>query len=115
MTPDEIKDLDGPVLTRLAWDLGLAPPERGGMGEWQPHASLDQAYAVFRQLRSHGWCTIVKQYPQAPTSVGHVSAWRFGDWDTITATFGDDPQEEARALLQVACLAVAQYTTKEYT
>lgn len=144
MTPDAIRHLDGPALTRLAFTLQLAPPgvqevevpeQEGGVlagprpciecwhcrddgvfiWEWEPHRRLDQAYTAFHELHSRGVCTIVKYYPREPTPVGQVSAWHMGDLQTVTATFGEDPQEEAHALLLVACLVVASHPVSEYT
>lgn len=115
MTPDQLHQLDGPTLTRLAWEWGLAPKDvqyDGITGEyvygpyvWRPHTHLAQADTVFRMLRPRGWCTL-DQYDADPgRHIGQVSAERedSGMWVVPYRT----PAEEAHARLLCAVLAVA--------
>ena len=69
MNPETIRQLDGPALTRLAFELGLAPEgtelvNPGGHYEyafrgtwWHPHDYLALADAVLRDLRAEGYHT----------------------------------------------------------
>ena len=126
-TQDEIRQMDGVALARLAWDLGLASedvePDTAGLLYWYqdaqdqhrwkmwfPHDNLAQADAVFRQLRARGWSTFV--------------IWALGDYGgydgeveacpppslmhrgSIMVSFAT-PDTEALALLRCACLAAA--------
>lgn len=119
MTTDEIRALDGPALTRLAWELGLAPAGASVAGglvwfsseawethTWTPHANLAQADAVFRQLRALGWDTF--QGYDAQHQWAWVTAWKV----RLLATIEEKWQEpnagaESLALLRCAVQAVA--------
>lgn len=133
MTTDEIRVLDGPALTRLAFELGLTPesPDRfyptkdayatfmlhGQWYAWRPHADLAQADAVFRSLRLRGWH--IHHYSAQEESVGqvvfvgtcevsnldHVKHLTF--WSTAAGNDRRIERSEALALLRCACLAVA--------
>lgn len=117
LTPAQIEALDGPALTRLAWELGLAPQGTESKGQrilayltaltqppviWRPHEDVAQADAVFRGLRAHGWWTDV----QGDADDGWCRATREGVeeeqcWPSATAP------TEAHALVLVSILAVA--------
>ena len=105
MTTDDIRELDDPDLTRVACLLGLAPE---GQEAWEPHRRRDQAYDVLCRLRDVGVCTTIEFTPHAVTPVGRVYAWRYPGVRTFFATFGREETEEARAMLLVACLVLAQ-------
>lgn len=124
LTPEEIRGMDGPALTRLAYQLGLAmgalamqDPRAGTMyivdwigREFRPHTNMRQADAVFRQLRAQhfvteirgnyegGTCLVIPQC-HAPKA---IQTWwaQCADRDNLI------DGSEALALLRCACLAV---------
>ena len=121
--------MDGPALTRLAWELGLAPKEVGTIGHkvlayltaltvpqiaWQPHMDLTQADAVFRQVRQRGWTTSVAFGYGGFAQSGMVHATKAG-LDRVPTEREDflcpghvgGEETEALALLRCACLAAA--------
>jgi hypothetical protein len=121
LTETEIRALDGPALTRLAWELGLAPDDvaaRGNgslvfridgrygymlSGDWQPHLNLAQADAVFRGLRELGWATTVIHDERG----GIVHTYPLPRKNPAMAWQADFyiPDEEAAAILRCAVLA----------
>jgi hypothetical protein len=122
-TPDVIRVLDGPELTKLAFQLGLGGATRKYVGKagtrlaapaaeddlldlWEPHENLAQADAVFRSLRARGWTTSVCWFAD-DRQAGEVWAGTQGRRAVSVAWTGDDPAAEARALLLCTCLAVA--------
>ena len=117
-----IRAMDGPTLTQMAFDLGLAPEgstvykhhygtcilldEDYGQ-RWEPHENLQQSEAVFRRLRTKGWHCARSYSPHS----GAVSCARGPIYDshvTITVHFGlGCADTEAMALLRCAVLAMA--------
>lgn len=121
VTPDALRAMDGSALTRLAWELGLAPEsvtthplDVYGSGKcyingderapWEPHTNLAQADAVFRSLRTRGWSTAAYWF-QAGT-YGHTQAHRAGGYGSLYWGEGDDIASEPHALLLTSVLAV---------
>ncbi len=128
MTAQDIRAMDGPALTRVAWALGLALPcgpgqqiqedmesvwvcRQGRYGfirerRWEPHTDLDQAHGVFRQLRARGWYCETSWSPRG----GQVNVWHPPSvlQSHIVCRYGQAGQDtEALALLRVSVLAVA--------
>lgn len=126
LTRKKIQALDGPALSRLAYTLGLAPPgtvmdrevdHRNEHGTpavwmlhhwdtWEPHKRLDQADAVFRLLREHGWMTSVYWWAGFYGQGGEVIAERQYHGQDFLWQFRHVNDEEAFALLLVAVLAM---------
>jgi hypothetical protein len=129
-SPDEIRALDGPALTRLAWEWGMAPsdvvpvdsPVHAPMFAvkcqspglhtfwlpWAPSTDLAQADAVFRQLRARGWYCGTTWDPTGATT--QVNVWHpsVGRQSHIAVRYGwEGENHEALALLRCAVLAVA--------
>ena len=121
-----IMALDGPDLTLLAFELGMAPegsmlwPDAGcvydsaGRACWEPHANLVQADAVLRRLRTHGWHTSVRGARQS----GTVCTEYAGDDEALLVTSavmvtwpGREADTEAMALERCAVLAMASAKT----
>mgnify|MGYP001559372596 CR=1 FL=1 len=117
LTSDAIRALDGPALTRLAWELGLASPgyvliqpgEYVGVdlphyNVWRPHVTLAQADAVFRSLREHGMTTSVvwfgdaRHYGEAWVCIEGLRA--------VSVKWPTDVPTEAQALLLASVLAI---------
>lgn len=115
---ETITKLDGPALSRLAWQLGLAPTEVVSIGQhalvmatgrhlraWAPHWDLEAASAVFRQLRAREYTTSCvwygddRRYGEAWCAANGHRAWAV-QWPHEAST-------EAFALLLVSVLAVA--------
>jgi hypothetical protein len=101
-----IRTLDGPALTVLACELGLAPAGFRPGDPWSPHLHLAQAYGVLDALAARGWETHLTISPDGSGNVwvgrgrserSHQSAVRFGRDEELT---------RAHALLLVAVLAV---------
>ena len=106
MDREFLSHLDGPALTLLAWELGLAPQHWTPIDKpWRPHEDLAQADAVFRGLRAHGWNTAVEWY--APGAFGDISASHGSHMIKITWGSGEDETSEPLALLRCAVLARA--------
>ena len=130
MENEDIRAMDGPALTRLAWELGLAPDwvrwdaswlgqgilypcniNRHGIIEasshpWTPDRDLVQADDVFRQLRARGWRT------RCTWSIDDCragEAWASkADRQAVSAPWREDTQAAmARAMLLVSVLAAA--------
>lgn len=128
MTEAELRAIDGPTLTRLAWDLGLAPPyatvdeedpamyrvplfpEAPGYdwGWWEPHENVAQADAVFRSLRDRGWDTDIQWWQHGEESL--VTAHKRDAQNKLMLCqekFGAEGEPcEAITLLRCAVLAV---------
>lgn len=122
MTAEDIRRLDGPALSRLAYDLGLAPEDAslwpGPDGHeypyanrafWEPHADLPAADTLFRGLRAQGWDTHVQYF--ATTGTGQIGAWKTGTGQRLAGALLQWPTAEnpteALALVRVGVLAVA--------
>lgn len=126
MTADEIRALDGPGLTQLAFTLGLAPcdpvgrpyfsaytfPHSGktiyhdAAGEvWEPDRFLAQADAVFRQLRARGWMLCNSWRPAR--CVGRQGYLEAINGLVHIGEHYTDARDEPLALLRCAVLAVA--------
>ena len=118
-TAEEIRALDGPGLTKLAWELGLAPQavqwhdQKNGFRErllwerevpWRPHVCLTQADVVFRGLRARGWTTSVAWFAD-DRQHGDVFAATQGR--AVGVHWPRDVPTEAMALLLCAVLARA--------
>ena len=132
MTDSDIRALDGPALSRLAYELGLAPlgtvavcevdHRDSGHGtpalwlihiweKWEPHRRLDHANAVFRCLRRWGCATALHWTPGGWQS---TEAWVYLDRRGFAASWPPDGSdaEEATALLLVSVLAVQHAAEK---
>lgn len=118
LTPEQIRQLDGPILTRLAWELGLAPSGADLWGDemydfsgrelWEPHRNLVQADAVFRRLREYGW----EIGSTSRKSGGHCRAWQITyDGESLWCTWPWDGKEqsEAHALLLVSVMTRTRF------
>lgn len=125
-TADAIRAMDGPALTRVAWEMGLDPRDLVGRryfcwecrswGEapidasgtiWRPHERVDQADAVFRQLRQRGWATVAKWWPmRGLLSGGCAEAMSLTGGGLYTVEYATQA-EEALALLRCSVLAMA--------
>lgn len=111
-TDAEVMQMDGPALTRLAYDLGLAGP---GVViwcgapflvyedvYWEPHRCLEQAHALFWGLGSRGWMLSQSWEPHMPTpdECGCITAVKGRVYHGVHYT----PVTEALGLLRCACL-----------
>ncbi len=118
MTAQDILAMDGPALTRVAWELRLAPEGIALWFDmpynfaarllWEPHLDVDQANQVFRQLRARGWYCETSWSPRGATT--QVNVWHPPSvlQSHIVCRYGQEGQDsEALALLRCACLAVA--------
>ena len=122
-TAEEIRVFDGPGLTKLAWEMHLDPRGLGDCrlfswqqrfwGEaamnvdgniWRPHERIDQADAVFRQLRARGWTTSCCWFADDRQ---HGDVFAAGQGRAVGVHWPRDVPSEALALLLVACLARA--------
>ena len=114
-TPDAIRQLDGPALCLLAYELGLAPegawvgwPSPGDVcvdrDLWRPQTDLDTADAVFRSLRARGWTTSCCWFAD-DRQHGDVFAATQGR--AVGVHWPRDGPTEAMALLLCAVLAAA--------
>lgn len=143
LSSEQIRGLDGPALTRLAWHFGLAPPgarndvddhgiraagtvylsrsrkpgawDVDDLVPWVPDVNLPQAYDVFIHLRAHGWNTASYWYGPADYGVVEASRYRQGAWHAHRVRFGPAWEPEALALLRCAVLAVASDREQEAT
>ena len=119
MTQDDIRALNGPALTRLAWELGLAPQGSKALtffgGErshyytheetlWEPCENLVQADAVFRGLRVQHWHTANAYY--GDDGFGKVSVRREQRSIAVYYNEGQDSPTEAHAMLLVSVMAM---------
>ena len=110
-TEAEIRRMDGPALTQLAYTLGLSPHHDGIPSEpseegWHPHRDLWQAYAVFHVLRTLEWSTTTHHY----TPLGYGECRAFGHSYRIVVRYeGAAQTDEACALLRCACIAATSY------
>jgi hypothetical protein len=122
LTSDEIRQVDGAALTKLAHELNLDPRSLDGgrvffwqqrcWGEaaidacgmiWRPHERVDQADAALRTLRPRGWSVQTNWY--GPLDYGEIRASRYG-YEVIRTAYGEEfGSTEALALLRCACLA----------
>ena len=121
MNPETIRQLDGPALTRLAFELGLAPEgtelvNPGGHYEyafrgtwWHPHDYLALADAVLRDLRADGYHTGVSGNSGGGVVLVHNHhTWVRVGWGNALAMVGAETEgSECMALLRCAVLAVA--------
>lgn len=110
--------MDGEALTRLAYALGLAPPEAwetvGGAIDagasdgsgllWTPHLNFIQADVLFRQLRTLGWWTDV----QGDAYEGFARATA---GDTVIAVCWPRPETPTEMLAQLRCAVLALAVT----
>ena len=119
MTPEAIRQMDGPALCVLAYTLGLAPkgawlgwPSAGDVCAnrdlWRPHHDLAQADAVFRQLRARHLSCYTEYWGTAGNGKLTVYANDRGGRLLAAQMWGPGVLEssEALALLRCAVLAV---------
>lgn len=138
---DEILAMEGPVLTRLAFDLGLAIEDTAVLGDevwrydddnpygrallytWEPYRNITQAREVFfDRLENRGFITnryagsgFGRAYAKESARIG----WKRGRPYMVETLWGmgepGNPAEvtEALALLRCACLAVAAQQRQE--
>jgi hypothetical protein len=120
----EIYAMDGLELTRLAWQLGLAPRHAVvscGVGywvesakvPWEPHGTLTQADALFRSLRSRRWSTLVDgQDDYGFCQATHLSTLvKVITWWSLAPQRGENiDATEALALTRCAVLAAYKDT-----
>ena len=111
-TEEAIRLLDGPALTHLAFDVGLAPEgtrpwidDRPFVGPefWAPHLQLRQACAAFRRLRARGWSTACTWFADDRQ---YGEAWASCSTRSYSARWPCDVPTEALALLLVSVLVV---------
>lgn len=117
VSPEQIRALDGPALTRLAYQLGLAPegsmdgwpgPEDiyANRDIWEPYRNIEEADVVFRALRPREW-DLFQGY-DASQQFGWVTAFKARASQTWECQWRmRDASDEPLALLRCAVLAVA--------
>lgn len=137
-TDQDLLAMDGPALTRVAWEFGLAPPGAltlphgmmtpcggwdGGV-RWTPDTHIAQANALLRLLRTQGFLTSVS----AGADCGRVAVTSRGRsvppegpplpretecrWGIGEPGAPAEPRE-CLALLRCACLAVVRQLREE--
>ena len=116
-----IRTMDGPTLTQMAFDLGLAPEGstvyRHPYGtcilldddygqRWAPHDNLHQSETIFRHLRTKGW-HCARSYSSHSGAVSCARGPIADSPEAITVHFGPGCADtEAMALLRCAVLAM---------
>lgn len=140
LTDAEILAMDGPTLTHLAYELGLAPdgldasyqheaycPDcaQSTMAHWHPHEDVQQAREIcfdrltahgwfFNYYVGHGWGRIYATLPVRIDVPRRRLATRVVLWGTGEPERPPEPSE-ALALLRCACLTVALLRREEAT
>ena len=119
--PDDntIRQLDGPALTRLAYDLGLAPAGATLWNEqpyahrdfWEPHKDVSQARALFFGIS--GLWKLYSQGTRGTAGEVHLKDEYGTELAGVSWGLGSDEPSEALALLRCACRARAAQLREE--
>lgn len=130
---DAIRAMDGPALTRMAWEMGLFPPAwevaQSQTGPYlvcwddrhffvercEPHVNLAQADVVFRSLRGRGWRTVQEgttQYGVCQVHAPPCGMLADTRWNALADTID---RTESLALLRCSVLAVTREQEGEET